>query len=376
MALSAGDILRWSPDAVLDLSKAAAARSTATAHVATALRQMPVFGDWQGVAADSALTTSHQLAADLDSHADEAAGVQRAAGRAAEHVVKVQSDLRRLIWDIEDQRMHLDPVSSTIGPGPGFRGNALEFATKAAAFESRLASIQAEAQLLDEELAQAIQGAGSQRQSTARGVDYRTFKDGPPLPDPGMPDQPSGNGRGPTGADISGVTNGLPSGTKPNIKLVQTQQQLEDLYKWAAENGTPIPDPYGPNPGTAYQLPDGTRVGMRQSAGSTKLPALDINYPDKGWEKIHINPAEGAAPAIPRVGGSPTAGEAPKVAVNPAPEVAVEPPVANAPRGGPMPIGGGPVAPGMPTFVPPPHSINHPPVFGKDDTEAPWEYEE
>jgi hypothetical protein len=170
----------------------------------------------------------------------------------------------------------------------------------------------------------------------------RTWKQGPDQPGPG--DKVGG----PSAADIQGVTGGLPRGTSPDIKLVQTQQQLEDLYKWASQNGTKVPDPYGPQPGTAYRLPDGTRVGMRDAADSTKLPALDIKYPgpNGSYEKVHINAAEGATPQIPSL----------RAPVEAAPPPAVEPaPPSAAPRVEPAPIE--PRLPVEPPAVAPPRVI-------------------
>ncbi|ORW06357.1 hypothetical protein [Mycobacterium kyorinense] len=159
------------------------------------------------------------------------------------------------------------------------------------------------------------------------------------------PDQPNAPA-GPSAADIQGVTKDLPRGTSPDIKLVQTQQQLENLYKWASQHGTQIPDPYGPQPGTAYMLPDGTRIGMRAAADSTKLPALDIKYPgpNGAYEKVHINAAEGAAPQIPSV----------RAPVEAAPPAAGEPaPPPAAPRAEPAPVEPPPVRP-APVEPPPP----------------------
>jgi hypothetical protein len=60
----------------------------------------------------------------------------------------------------------------------------------------------------------------------------------------------------------------------------------------------------------------------------------------------------------------------------PLPEPVEAPPLEGAPRVGGIPIAGAPGGPVGPTLVPPPHSINHLPVAGIDDLNAPWEHEE
>jgi hypothetical protein len=370
MPLSVADILRWDPEAARDVARAANGRAATASEVATGLQRLPASGTWDGDAADAAQSANTRLQTDLQDHYDEATSVGRAASNAADDMETVQRDLRQLQGDAEDLGMQVAPATGQIVPSPGFRGTPAQLAANVAELEPRLVAIQAEAARVEAEFASGVSAAGNApAKPSIQAVD---FKQGPPIPNPGAPDDPVKSGGGPTGTDIAGVTENLPHGTQPNIKLVQTQQQLEQLYKWASQNGTAVPDPYGPNPGTAYVLPDGTRVGMRAAAGSTGLPALDVNYPGKGWEKIHINPTEGAAPQIPgaRLGPLP---EAPPVR---APVPAEAPPIEGPPKGGGVPMVGGPGTPVGPTLVPPPHSIHHLPVLGEDDTEAPWEYGE
>ena len=175
-------------------------------------------------------------------------------------------------------------------------------------------------------------------------VGARGFKEGPPIPDPGPPGDPVGKGTGPSAADITGVTKGLPEGNKPTIKLVQTPEQLRDFFKWASQNGVEVPDAYGSNAGGASTLPDGTRIGLRDAAGSTRQPVIDIKYPDGTLEKVHVNRTKGGVPKFPTE----------SIPLRPVPE-------ASAPSkgfpGGPVPRGFGGMpfeTPGMPTFVPPP----------------------
>jgi len=171
----------------------------------------------------------------------------------------------------------------------------------------------------------------------------RDIREGPPIPDPGLPGDPVGRGAGLSAADILGVTKDLPDGNKSTIKLVQTPEQLRDFFKWASQNGIEVPDAYGPNAGTAYVLPDGTRIGMRDAAGSTRQPVVDIKYPDGALEKVHVNPTKGGVPRIPTE----------SIQVRPQPDGGLPKslPGEPVPRG----FGGVPLEPpGLPTFVPPP----------------------
>jgi hypothetical protein len=197
-----------------------------------------------------------------------------------------------------------------------------------------------------------------------QGVD---FKQDPPPPPPG-----------PNANDIRGVLDKLPQGTSPEIRVVKSQQDLDNLWNWLKQNGVERPGNYGNKPGEMVTLPDGTIVGRREAAVSTEQPALDVRVPGgkDGYIKVHINPSEGGVPEIPKV-GEPVVPEPPRVeAPKPPPvEAPKPPPVEPMPKPGGIPMIGGPGTPIGPTFVPPPHSIRHMPIIGEDDPDAPWEYE-
>jgi hypothetical protein len=132
-----------------------------------------------------------------------------------------------------------------------------------------------------------------------------------------------------------------------------------------------IPNAYGdPSKGTRYQLPDGTVIGQRWSAGSTGKPVLDFDIPGRGgYMKIHINP-RGGVPDIPAPART-ALPEAPLVRVPVEPQWVARPPVQPVPgRAGPAPplAGGGPAPPeSIPHPVHPPHSHHGPPVLGRDE---------
>ena len=137
-------------------------------------------------------------------------------------------------------------------------------------------------------------------------IDNRTFKEGPPVPDPGTPDGPVGTSVGPSAAEIRRVIMDLPQGTRPDIREIRTPQDLQNLWRWIRQHAVEIPNAYGdPAKGMWVGLPDGTEAGQRFIADSTKKPALDINLPgERGYLKVHINPS-GGIPDIPSVIRSP-----------------------------------------------------------------------
>lgn len=89
-------------------------------------------------------------------HAEDAMTVARAADIAADGLSSVKArlyDLRDAAWRAG---MQIDPVTSTVLPGPRFRGNATEAALTAARLQPHVDAVVAEANAIGAELAQAI----------------------------------------------------------------------------------------------------------------------------------------------------------------------------------------------------------------------------
>ena len=126
-------------------------------------------------------------------------------------------------------------------------------------------------------------------------------------------------------------------------------------------------------------LPDGSGVGQRSSAGSTKAPALDINLNGNDHWKVHINPKTGGIPDIPATprpslgaeagrGGAPSA--VPPSIVEP-PAEPKAPPVRGGPPGG-LPLGGALPDGSMPHLVEPPDAGGPDlPVIGDGESDVP-----
>ncbi|WP_052960234.1 alpha/beta hydrolase [Mycobacterium sp. EPa45] len=156
MTLSVADIERWDPEAVREVFHAASARSGASTDAARASEQLPAFECWGGVTADAARDAIHKTRVDLDAHAREALAVAQAAQKAAQDIEKVKIELRDLKDDARSEGLDVDPATSTVVKGPGFKGTPAELATKLADLQARLNAIIAEANGVDAELAAAI----------------------------------------------------------------------------------------------------------------------------------------------------------------------------------------------------------------------------
>ncbi len=92
---------------------------------------------------------------------------------------------------------------------------------------------------------------------------------------------------GPVGAD--GVRDQILDGTVPGrnqpVRQVDTDQQLRDLWdSLTTEARLADGDKY---PGKVMELPDGTKVRLRESSRSGGA-TMDITYPDGGIAKVHI----------------------------------------------------------------------------------------
>jgi hypothetical protein len=202
-------------------------------------------------------------------------------------------------------------------------------------------------------------------------VDNHWKQEPTPTPKPGPTD-------GPSAADIRRVLDQLPQGDQSWIREVRTPEDLQNLWQWMTRNGMDSPNRYG---GTAKgewkDLPDGTGIGQRNAADSTKKPALDVHLPgENGYTKVHINP-RGGVPDIPVLAtpARPKAiepGRAPAEAPPPTPKPAEVPPVKGMPV---LPFGPGvtahsPVTGPHPVYGPEHHSLQ-PPLLGEEPDEVP-----
>ena len=154
MVLTVADVERWSAGAVREVFHAATARGNATVEASRQLSSLSVFDSWEGATAEARKHTNASIRQDLDAHGKESLAVAQAAGKAADDIEKVQSELRTLQHDASELHMTIDPMSNKVVP----TSNALltEALIAEMQLQPRLDKILAEANAVDAELAAAI----------------------------------------------------------------------------------------------------------------------------------------------------------------------------------------------------------------------------
>ena len=126
MTLTVADIDRWSADAVREVFHAAGARGQATLDASRQLSSLAVFDTWEGATAEARKHTNASIRQDLDDHGNESLAVAQAAGKAADGIEHVQSELRTLRHDAAALHMTIDPLTNTVVPDSTFNGPPME----------------------------------------------------------------------------------------------------------------------------------------------------------------------------------------------------------------------------------------------------------
>ncbi len=133
---------------------AAAARGQATLDASRQLGSLAVFDSWEGATAEARKHTNASIRQDLDTHGDESLAVARAAGKAADGIEHVQSELRTLRHDAAELHMTIDGLTDKVVPTSGCLPTEALIAEMQ--LQPRLDAILAEANTVDQELATAI----------------------------------------------------------------------------------------------------------------------------------------------------------------------------------------------------------------------------
>jgi hypothetical protein len=157
VTISVADVDRWDAGDVREVFHATRNRAEAAFEAADGIAALPAFGTWGGEASEAAKGAIEASRKDLDAHGNEVLAVSQAASRAAEDIEQVKSDLAQLRADAEAMGMAIDPVTSTVVPGPDM-ANAppMEIELKREQLQARLTAILVEAAAADEELSRAI----------------------------------------------------------------------------------------------------------------------------------------------------------------------------------------------------------------------------
>jgi Alpha/beta hydrolase len=156
MTLPVADIDRWNAESVRTVFHAANARGHTTLEASRQLGALAVFDAWEGATAGARRHTNAAIRQDLDAHGNESLAVARAAGRAADGIEQVQSELRTLRRDAEELQMTVDALSNKVRPSATFNGPPTAALVAEMQLQPRLDAIMAAANAIDAELATAI----------------------------------------------------------------------------------------------------------------------------------------------------------------------------------------------------------------------------
>jgi Alpha/beta hydrolase len=154
VTLTVAEIDRWSAEAVREVFHAANARGQATLEASRQLSSLAVFDTWEGATAEARKHTNASIRQDLDAHGNESLAVARAAGKAADDIERVQSELRTLRADASELHMTIDGLTNKVVPTSGCLPTEVLFGEMQ--LQPRLDKILAEANAVDAELAAAI----------------------------------------------------------------------------------------------------------------------------------------------------------------------------------------------------------------------------
>ncbi len=175
---------------------------------------------------------------------------------------------------------------------------------------------------------------------------------------------------------------------RQKIRISVTDPKTGTVYTRYYDGLEPVPGQPGKYTGLEHKYGSG-RLTPQQAIvddlvneGADARGTLD-GKPIQVVKALEFNTAAVAAPAPPAEAAGPA--EAPRAPLAEA-GPARAPPLVEAPEVPKLPLaeaapdllphGYGGFGPTIPTPVPPPHSIGHLPVLGRDDPNAPWEYEE
>lgn len=98
---------------------------------------------------------------------------------------------------------------------------------------------------------------------------------------------PASESRGSTTAsDVRGALRGLPRGRNSGVRTVKSEVDLVDFFKRITQGGRSVEIPgYR---GSWSELPDGTRIGLREASKSGGR-TIDIKFPDGKIGKVHVH---------------------------------------------------------------------------------------
>ncbi len=156
LGLSVGDIQRWSAGSVRDVFQIGQSLATTTSGVSSGLGELASFDSWGGDTAEAAKSAIAVTRQDLDSHGAELLAVAYAARTAADAIDNVQAKLGALISKAEGLGLEVDPATSRVELTPNADGGPAVGLINAIDLQQELDAILAEADEVDDTLANAV----------------------------------------------------------------------------------------------------------------------------------------------------------------------------------------------------------------------------
>ena len=262
--------------------------------------------DWSGEAAEALRTDTHADMMTTSAVVDQLQSAASVARSGASELDAARSQMRYAVEDARSAGFEVgEDLSVTDRMSGGSAAQRVARQAAAQAFAGNIGGRAAQLVSVDAQVAGRITAAVAGVGNTFRpnpptngqvnAVDSRTFKQAPTPPPPSP--------KGPSADDMRKVIEKLPKGSSDSIREVRTPEDLQNLKRWLTEHGVDGYNRYrDPGKGSWTDLPDGSKVGERNAAGSTGQNALDIDLSGpNGTEywKVHINPKTGGVPDIP-----------------------------------------------------------------------------
>ena len=281
----------------------------------------PGGSSWEGAAAEAA---QHQAKADrlaVTSLADKLQDASAVARAGKRDIDAARQSLLAAVSAAEGAGFVVGEDFSVTSRGSVSAARQAEAQAMAAEIRIRIANLIATEQEVAATITAAASGIddvrindGSDDQPTVQLVDNRIVREAPPLPEP--PEPPPGPMPPIDGADdIRRVLDPLQNGgkrgpngvgTKPGVVEAWDTGAMKRMWDYLTRNATDADAGPGYS-GPVRVLPDGTKIGLRQSAKGWD-DTIDVWYPDgTNGTKVHTPyapyfPSIGAPPQLPPVG--------------------------------------------------------------------------
>ncbi|WP_374762436.1 alpha/beta hydrolase [Mycolicibacterium mageritense] len=250
--MGVADIDRWNTGDVREVFRAAQGRADSSGEASDGMGRLPAFETWGGQASDAAKGANGKRRADLDAQGKESIAVARAATAAADGIDAVKNTLAELREKASQMGMALNAQTNTFERAAGSTLTAEQMLTAMLELQPELNAVLADANKVDEELANAIK--------MATGAE--------PIPDAPHDNRPEIQ---------EALSKPLPE--DPNEFHALWEQLTDEEKDWVYANDHSI----GNHPGMPFVDRDHynrLHLGEMQQANQTEIDRLTAAHPD------------------------------------------------------------------------------------------------